>query len=184
MIILKDLRIAYPALFVARGFEGSDPKFSATFLMDEDSDAHKKLKSEIKKVAENAFGENWKKIIQKQDSTLRRLIKVGNEKENQDGEIPNGFEDKLYFKASNKKRIKVVDRNREPLEETDGKPYGGCYVNAQIDVYAQDNKFGKFINLTLLAVQFSKDGDAFGGVSQADVEAFDVINDDEDESDF
>lgn len=44
-----------------------------------------------------------------------------------------------------------------------GAPYSGCYVNATIDVWAQDDpKYGKRLNAGLRAVQFLKDGEAFG----------------------
>lgn len=41
-------------------------------------------------------------------------------------------------------------------------PYSGCYVNAVIMVWAQDNKHGKRVNAMLKSVQFVKDGEAFG----------------------
>lgn len=41
-------------------------------------------------------------------------------------------------------------------------PYSGCYVNATIEVWAQDNEHGKRLNARLKAVQFFKDGEMFG----------------------
>ena len=41
-------------------------------------------------------------------------------------------------------------------------PYSGCYVNAVIEVWAQDNEHGKRLNARLKSVQFFKDGEAFG----------------------
>jgi hypothetical protein len=51
-----------------------------------------------------------------------------------------------------------------------GKPYSGCYVNAVIELWAQDNKFGKRINASLMGVQFLRDGQRLsgGGVASAD----------------
>lgn len=43
-----------------------------------------------------------------------------------------------------------------------GAPYSGCYVNATIEIWAQDNEHGKRINAKLKAVQFLRDGEAFG----------------------
>lgn len=43
-----------------------------------------------------------------------------------------------------------------------GAPYSGCYVNAVIRVWAQDNEHGKRVNSELKTVQFFKDGDPFG----------------------
>ena len=69
-------------------------------------------------------------------------------------------------------RPKVVtnrkDGNGHWIEaEPGGKaaPYAGCYVNATIVVWAQDNEHGKRINAQVKAVQFFKDGEAFGAAA-------------------
>ena len=57
------------------------------------------------------------------------------------------------------------DGNNAWIEATPGgkgAPYSGCYVNATIEVWCQDNEHGKRINAKLKAVQFFKDGEAFG----------------------
>jgi hypothetical protein len=56
------------------------------------------------------------------------------------------------------------------LSASSGKVYSGCYVNASIELWAQDNKFGKRINATLMGVQFLRDGARLvgGGVASAD----------------
>jgi hypothetical protein len=61
----------------------------------------------------------------------------------------------------------VVDAARQALTERSGKPYAGCYVNASIELWAQDNAYGKRINATLRGVQFVRDGDSFGAGSRA-----------------
>ncbi|MWN55950.1 ssDNA-binding protein, partial [Escherichia coli] len=52
----------------------------------------------------------------------------------------------------------------------------GCYVNAVIDIWAQDNNFGKRINASLGGVQFLRDGDAFAGGGVASADDFDDIS--------
>lgn len=41
--------------------------------------------------------------------------------------------------------------------------YRGCYVNIQIDFWAQDNNYGKRINAEVKLVQFAGEGESFGG---------------------
>lgn len=58
-------------------------------------------------------------------------------------------------------------------------PYGGCYVNMQVEIYAMEGsgakaKQGKSINATLLAIQFLRDGEAFSG-SRADESDFSEV---------
>ena len=89
----------------------------------------------------------------------------------------DGFgEGVFFFNASNTKRPTLVDRDRAPLIEDDGKPYAGCYVNAIVKPWAQDNQYGKRINFSLEGIQFVRDGEAFGG-GGATTEDFDVIAD-------
>ena len=51
-------------------------------------------------------------------------------------------------------RQKVTNANESPI-------YRGCYVNAMVEIYA-DSRFGDGVFCKLVAVQFRKDGDAFG----------------------
>ncbi len=56
----------------------------------------------------------------------------------------------------------VLDKDAKThLYATDGKPYAGCYVNASIDIWAQDSQYGKRVNAGLRGVQFIRDGDKF-----------------------
>jgi hypothetical protein len=57
----------------------------------------------------------------------------------------------------------VYDKNKTFLTEADGKPYAGCYVNCALNIWAQDNQYGRRINAELVSVQFLRDGDAFSG---------------------
>ena len=88
-----------------------------------------------------------------------------------------GFEDNKYVSARSKTRPTVFDGQRQELTQADGKPYSGCYVNASLELWAQDNSFGKRINAQLRGVQFLRDGDAFAGGGQpADADEFDEIS--------
>ena len=53
------------------------------------------------------------------------------------------------------------------ISESDGTIYSGCYVNGTIEIWAQDNSFGKAIRATLVNVQFVKNGESFGGAAPA-----------------
>ena len=69
-----------------------------------------------------------------------------------------GYAGHLFLNASNKIRPTVVGPDRAPLTAADGKPYSGAYVNCILELWAQDNTYGKRINASLLGVQFLRDG--------------------------
>lgn len=174
-IILNNVRLAFPKIWEPEAFNGSgDPACSASFLIDPNTQKGEiaKMAAAIKQVAADKWGAKadamLKSIVAKGDVCLRD----GAEKAEYDG-----FEGMKFVAARNKARPVVVDRNRTPLTQADGRPYGGCYVNASIDVWAQDNGYGKRINAKLLAVQFVRDGDAFGGGASGSAEDFDDIGD-------
>ncbi len=99
----------------------------------------------------------------------------------------DGYEDNFVLSASrgqDKGRPVVIDADKTPLSEKDGKPYAGCYVNATVEVWAQDNKFGKGIRATLRGVQFVKDGDAFSAGTPVDENEFDAVAPAETEDDL
>ena len=146
-------RLSFPNLFVAKGFKGSEPKFGAVFLLDKKK--HASLIEEIReasiKLAKEAFGGKVpKKCIM--------CLHDGEEKEDVDGY----GEDVMFLTSSNKKRPQVINRDRSALVEEDGIIFAGCYVNASVNLWVQDNDFGKRINASLSAVQYVKDGEAFG----------------------
>jgi hypothetical protein len=68
----------------------------------------------------------------------------------------------MFINARSDKRPGVVNRDMTPLTKDDNKPYAGCYVNATVRIWGQDNQYGKRINAALRAVQFVKDGKPFG----------------------
>jgi hypothetical protein len=68
-----------------------------------------------------------------------------------------------------------VDRDRSLITEDDNKLYAGCYVNAIIELWVQDNSYGKRVNANLLGVQFFKDGEPFADGVKASADDFDVF---------
>lgn len=151
-IKLSNVRLSFPALHRPKaGPDGGEPKFSATFLLDKKTDAAqiKQLQDAIDSlIASELKGKRPKGVC----------LHDGSEKPETDG-----YGDSvMYVSASSKTRVPLVDRNLTPLTEDDNKPYAGCYVNASIRLWAQDNQYGKRINAALRAVQFVKDGNSFG----------------------
>jgi hypothetical protein len=88
----------------------------------------------------------------------------------------DGFAGNLFVSARNPVRPTVVDKDKTPLVEAEGKPYAGCYVHCVLELWAQDNQYGKRVNATLMGVQFAADGDSFTGGGVASDDDFDDIS--------
>jgi len=182
-VILKNVRLSFPRLFKAEAsVEGSDPKFSAGFLMDPTTDIGKAnyqaCARAVKHVSQQEWGdENFYKKI-KAD---RIALANGNDQTNQEtGEVYPGYEGQKVVKGTSKKRPQVVDRRRSPVTEEDNLFYGGCRVNAVIRFYAVKGKEkgGNGIFASLEAVQFYRDDEAFGAGPVDPDSVFDDLGDD------
>ncbi len=171
---LKNVRLSFPNIFRPSQFDANaTPKYSAMLIVPKNHPQYKDLNAKIKSVLTAKWGDDALK-----DKALLKKIKIcvrdGSEK---DGA---GFgEDVVFFNSTNANRPTVVDRDRTPLTESDGRPYAGCYVDVVVDFWAQDNQYGKRINASLAGIQFRADGEAFGGGQPAPADAFDDLSDDE-----
>lgn len=167
-IILKNVRLSFPSLFHKAVFDGKETKFEATFLINkaEQGDKIKEIKSAI-------------------DAAIKEGLKGGKLPPDKlclkDGDNIDyaGYEGCMSLKASGSKRPIIIDRDKSPLTEDDNKFYAGCYVNASIELWVQNNQFGKRINANLLGVQFFKDGEPFADGVKGSVDDFDAFGDDD-----
>ena len=170
-IILKDVRLSFPDLFKPGapmvGSAGG-PKYGGQFIFAKGSEAYKTVVAEFARVAQEKFGPNWQTIVASLAKD-KKAVRDGNMNLAKDGTVRDGYADMMYVVARNKAKpaivdSKFVDGKPAPLEESSGKPYGGCYVNVKIELYAMDKPGqGKSINATLKAVQYLREGQAFAG---------------------
>ena len=168
---LKDVRISFANIFDAKQVNGQgDAKFSAAFIFGKDSPA----KAEVEKAIVAAATEKW---AAKAGEVLKAL-KAADKLAMHDGDAKSdndGYAGNFFVNASNKTRPLVIGPNREPLVAADGKPYSGCYVNAIVEIWPQDNQFGKRVNASLLGVQFLRDGERLSGGGVAAADDFEAI---------
>jgi hypothetical protein len=168
---LNAVRLAFPSVYEAKAIKaGDDPAYSATFIFGHDHEAAKAVEAAIEQVATEKWGTKTKDILKAIRTKGDVCLHNGDEKAQYDG-----FEGNLYVSARSKSRPTVIDKDKTPLTLADGKPYGGCYVNAILDIWAQDNNFGKRVNASLSGIQFVADGESFGGARPARVDDFDVV---------
>lgn len=165
-LVLRDVRIAFPELWEATQFDGQgEHRYSTAFLVDPASETHKKIEAMIDQVAAAKWGVKAK-------AKLAGLVGIPNKFCYMDGHRKAdyaGFAGNMALSATRKLkdgRPVVVDRNKSPITAEDGKIYAGCYVNATVDIWAQDGTYPG-IRATIINVQFVKDGESFGGAAPA-----------------
>ena len=164
-IKLQNVRLSYPSLFQTATFGGEDTgKFEATFILDkvEHATAIAQIKAESDRIQ--------KEELKSKVAGDKLALKDGDETDKPE------LQGKMSIKASTKKRPLVINRDKTPLAESDGVIYSGCYVNAIVSLWGQNNQWGKRVNASLEGVQFAKDGEAFG-TAGASVDEFDDFDD-------
>lgn len=170
---LKNVRLSFPSLYRTELYDGDDTgKYAATFLIPKsDKKQLKMLKDRMDLVAKEKWGNKVPKSVQ-------YCLLDGDEKD------LDGYEGHYSVKASTKKAVGTYDRDLSLLNEAEGADrfYAGCYVNASIDFWAMDNKYGKKVLCNLFGVQFAKNGEPFGsGPVDAEEDFEDLTDGEEDE---
>lgn len=167
---LTNVRLSFPALFEPKAAKAGDkPKFSCSFLIPKGDPQIAVIQNVIEQVANEKWGAKAPGILKTLIASLKTPLHDGETK------AYDGYEGMMYINGSSDTAPLVINYDRSPLYQRDGKPYAGCYVNCAITIWAQDNQHGKRINAKLRGVQFVKDGEAFGSSSPASVDEFDVI---------
>src|SRR3990167_4236822 len=173
-VMLSDVRLSFAkALFEPKDVQGQgEPKFSGSFIFPPNHPCVAAIKAAMKKVAEEKWGAKASEVFV--------ALKAGDKLALRDGDTKpqyEGYKGNFFLNASNKIKPLVIDGNKSPLSAASGKPYAGCYVNASVEVWAQDNAFGKRINATLKGVQFLRDGARLAGGGVASADDFEAIPD-------
>lgn len=165
-ITLKKARLSYPHLFTPQPpMPGSPadakPKYNARFLLTEDD------RAAVDAGIQELLKEKYPKGVPKTFTPDKLCLRLDPDME------------QWYVAASNVNQPRVVDRNRQPLDGNSAIPYAGCYVNAVVRLWVQDNDFGKRVNASLEAVQFAGDGERLGHKPVDVNEVFEDLGDDD-----
>ena len=163
---LQNVRLSFPSLFNKAVFNGNVTKYEGTFLMPKGSPQHKQTQDAI-----DAF------IAEKFQGKAPKGLKItcftdGDEKDY------DGYAGMMAIKGGSTKRVLLIDKDKTPLVEEDGRLYAGCYVNAILEFWYSDHPLGgKQIIGNLFGVQFARDGESFGDTTGATIDDFDEIDD-------
>lgn len=168
---LQNVRLSFPDLFSPRKVnDEGNPRFGASLLFAPGSENHKKLETAIREAANEKWGGKAEAVLKQLSGQDRVCLRDGSTK------AYDGYDGNMYVSASSTVKPGIFGRDRRELREEDGVIYAGCFVNASIEVWAQDNKYGKRINATLRGVQFFADGNAFSGGRPANADEFDDLS--------
>lgn len=153
-------RLAFAQNLFQAGTVGGEgkPAFSSTFIIPKDHPVLKELEAAEEAAAKTKWDAKAPAILKAIRAAGKGVVKDGDLKASY-----AGFEGNAFVSARADKRPNVYGRDGSQLSQSDGVVYSGAYVHAMVEVWAQDNQYGKRINAQLTGVMFSRDGDSFGG---------------------
>jgi hypothetical protein len=173
LVMLTNVRASFPTLMEPKASTKDGPlKYSCDFLLGPQHPDLQKFFAVVNKVAVDKWKEQAAAVMQMVNNERKfRCYGRGEERINQKKMVPyDGYPGNLYITGlSNTQPIIVLpDGSPAPANNTMvlnaeiRKIYGGCYVNACIKMFPQNNDKGRAIRCELVAIQFLADGEPFG----------------------
>ena len=167
--MLKNIVLAFPALAEPQSFGEGEPAYGAKFPIKPNSEQQKAIEAAILAEAKEAWKDKADSVINMlaEDGKLCFTKKVYRSKKT--GEPYQGFDGQHYLSTRNAKtQPSVYNQYGEEVNgksEIEAKAFSGAVVNASIEIWAQDNKWGRRINCSLRGVMLTGEGENFGGGS-------------------
>lgn len=153
MIIIPNARVSFPHLFTKPVINGSEGKYGLKLMLDPEDHA-----DVIQALQERSEVLRKEKCDGAKVPADKRCLRDGDDLERPE------YEGHMILSASTARPPVVFDmRNNKVTQEEDCSIYSGCYVNAKVRLWGQNNQYGKRINGTLIAVQFAADGEPLDG---------------------
>ena len=170
-IITGKVRASFVHLFEAQSVNGSEPKFSCSFIIPK-SDTE--TVNAIKAATEAARQEGVPKWGGKIPSNLKLPLRDGDVDRPEDP----AYADSYFINATSQEQPGVVDRRRVKITDPLA-IYSGCYIRASINIYPFNANGNRGIAAGLGNIQKMKDGEALGGGRSRASDEFDTVAEDD-----
>lgn len=177
VIFLSNVRLSFPHLAEPqRQVNASTGKerisYNCEVLMPQDHPGFQQFMAKYGEMALAKWAENAQTVMQMiQADRKLRCFGLGDEKVNKKTFKPyDGYAGNVYITAGRDTQPQIIQADGSAIDPNNSmayqqltrKMYGGCYVNVAVKPWIQSNQYGNGIRCDLVAVQFAKDGEAFG----------------------
>lgn len=175
IILLSNVRLSFPHIAEPQkqmSENGERVSYNAAFLMAPDHPGFLKFTEAVNAMALAKWGQHAPNVLQMcAADTKKRCYGKGEEKVNSKTFQPyDGYAGNVYINAGKNVMPQIIGPNGIGIDPANiaecqaqaRKMYGGCYVNAAVKPWLQENKHGRAVRCDLVAVQFFADGAPFG----------------------
>lgn len=172
---LKNVRLAFGAIYAPKAFGDGDPAYGGKFIVPPDHPQIAELRAAVKAAAKEKWNEKADGVL----AVLKKDNKIAWVEApylNKNGDPWDGFEGNFYLSTRNggdtPTKPSAFAADNTPAGADSGIIYNGCYVDASVDIYPQDNAYGRRVNCSLRGVRFAGPGESFGGGAPASADEF------------
>lgn len=168
IVMLKNKRIGFPAFAEKQSVGDGEPAYGGRLILEPtDSEGIKQIEDAMLAAAKVRWKDDAEAVLaflKEEDKVAFSRKEYRNKKTMK---VYGGFEGKFHLgMRAAKNQPTVFNQYGEPVTDKAkiaALVYSGCYVNAKVEFWAQDNNFGRRINCTPLGIMFAADGESFGG---------------------
>lgn len=173
---LRNVRLAFNDLHEAVQYQGTGPfRYNGQFLIEKGSDNDKAIWAAIKEATVAEWGKKADAMVESMKGNNNKFCYVSGD--NSTYESHKG----MMILSSHRRQLDgppgLVDVDGKTiLTPSSGKPYSGCYVYANVDLWAQSGQ-NSGVRCGLVSVQFFRHGDAFSGARSVNPDDFEDLGD-------
>lgn len=173
ILFMQDVRLSFPHLVEAHSAApNAVKKYSADFIMPQNHKAFTEFMARVAVIAQEKWKENAPAVLQmiQADRKLRCFGGPSDKVDKKTFKPYSGYDGMVYVSANKDQMPQMIRENGTPVDvgntmeyqQLARKMYGGCYVNVAVKPWCQENQYGRGIRCDLVAIQFARDGEAFG----------------------
>src|SRR5574343_606218 len=176
MIYLSNARWSFPWIVdpqVKKNDKGVDvAAYNCDLILPPNDPAFQKFMQMYAALAQEKWKEHAQAAMQSiQGDRKNRCFGAGEERTNKKTFQPyDGYVGHVYLSARSTRQPQIIRPDGTPVDPANtmeirgvaSKLYAGCYVNAVVKPWLQQNSNGIGCRCDLIAIQFAKDGDPFG----------------------
>lgn len=177
IIMLENKRHAFPALGRPAAIGDGEPAYGTRLIIDPNDPDVERIEKAMLEAATLRWKEDAKAVLDMLKEDKKVCFERAPYRNKKTGKVYDGFEGKFNLGTRNpKNRPTAVDLTGKKIEdasEIERIIYSGCFVNAKVEFWAQDNQWGRRLNCSLLGIMFADHGASFGGgAAPADADDF------------
>ena len=169
IIMLKNVTMRFPAIAEAQSMGEGEPAYGAKFPIDPKGPFVKQIEDALLETAKGKWEKDGEAVLEMLKEDKKVCFERKPYKSKKTGEVYNGFTGMFTLGArtsATKAQPTTFDKHGDPVvgkADIERMFYDGCKVNAKVEIWAQDNKYGRRINCSFLGVMFAGDGENFSG---------------------